>query len=334
MEAEEGPSFVVESSITAISDHFSSDGDSSPRVPSLIRFQARHSHEEEEERHWTVPRTKRDELNSLVSAAWPQAIVVACRNLVDLIDTAVLGWLGTDELVAAAYAQIVLSITSAVLWQGFGETLITLTSQALGAGNPRLAGIWLQTSLVIICLASLPVAALWWFTGDLLSFARVSKDVQDLSSMFARYSLIWLLPEAMFIAFSQWLNGQQLVRPTIFINILFVGFNLGANIVLVHGAFGWGGLGFIGSPLATACTKICRALVMVWWVCGVRRLHEQTWHPWTFQCLKCSRISTLFSQALPAAISGFLEEAQFVVVTLMVGRLGKAEVSSIVSLSL
>jgi hypothetical protein len=33
----------------------------------------------------------------LFDAAWPQAIVVACRNAVGLTDIAVLGRLGTDE---------------------------------------------------------------------------------------------------------------------------------------------------------------------------------------------------------------------------------------------
>ena len=172
-----------------------------------------------------------------------------------------------------------------VLWQGFGDALIALTSQAIGAGNPRLAGVWLQTSVLAITLASLPIGAVWWFTEDILSLAGDSgpgPHVTQLAGQFARWSLIWIMPDAAFSAFCQWLNGQQLVRPTILINVVFVGFNFGANILLVHGALGWDGLGFIGSPIATAITKIMRGCVLVFYICKPVRL------AWARRRLACS----------------------------------------------
>jgi MATE family multidrug resistance protein len=274
-------------------------------------------------------------LKHIIGAAWPQATVVACRNLVDLTNAAVLGWLGTDELAAAAFSGLVTGITGVVLWQGFGDALITLTSQAIGAGNPRLAGVWLQTSIVAICVGALPIGLLWWFTGDILGLVQISPHVQDLASTFSRYSLIWLLPDAAFSAFSQWLNAQQLVRETILINIFFVLFNFAANVILVHGLgflnLSWltfGGWGFVGSPLASSLTKILRACVTVWWVCSVRRLHEKTWHPWTWACLNRDRLITFMGQALPSGIAGFLEQGQFVVVTLLIATFGEVQVAA------
>ena len=125
--------------------------------------------------------SSRSLLRAIVAAAWPQSTVVACRNLVDLTDVAVLGWLGTDELAAAAFAQVVIALTGAVLWQGAGDALIALVSQSIGADNHKLAGIWLQTSLVSICVASIPIAAMWWFTGDILALTGASEHVRVLS---------------------------------------------------------------------------------------------------------------------------------------------------------
>ncbi len=36
---------------------------------------------------------------------------------------------------------------------------------------------------------------------------------------------------------------------------LFIGINVLLNLVFIHGAFGWAGLGFIGSPIATATSR-------------------------------------------------------------------------------
>ena len=199
-------------------------------------------------------------MRTILAAAWPQAAVVLCRNLVQLTDVAVLGWLGTDELAAVAFAQIVINLSSVMLFQGFGDALITLASQAIGARNPKLAGIWLQTSLVFISVLAIPIAVLWWYGGAVLGLAGelIGPKIRDLATVFTRWSIIWLLPDSLYCAFSQWLNAQQKVKPTLLINVVFVFWNIGANVFLVHGAFGWNGLGFIGSPLATASTKIVR----------------------------------------------------------------------------
>lgn len=111
----------------------------------------------------------------------------------------VLGHLGTDELAGSAFATIVTSMSAIILWQGFGDALITLTSQAIGAGNPKLAGVWLQTSILAITLGALPVGLCWWYTEDIL---RLTGDngpgeaVIHFSGLYARWSLIWLIPDA------------------------------------------------------------------------------------------------------------------------------------------
>jgi Na+-driven multidrug efflux pump len=130
------------------------------------------------------------------------------------------------------------------------------------------------------------------------------------AGLYAKYSAIWLLPDACVGAFSQWLNGLQLVQPTIFINFLLVGYNFCANMLLVHGWGEWEGLGFIGSPIAVATTKTLRGILLVIYVCGYRHLHEPYWTPFTMKAFSRKRISTFMSQALPAACVGLVEQVR------------------------
>ena len=129
-------------------------------------------------------------------------------------------------------------------------------------------------------------------------------------SQFARWSLLWLLPDAIFGAFSQWLNGQQKVRPTIPITILFVFYNFAANYILVHGIGSWSGFGFIGCPIATATTKVLRGFALIYYICHVRKLHLECWSPWSWSSFGVTRLSEFMKQALPAATVGLVEQAQ------------------------
>jgi MATE family multidrug resistance protein len=268
----------------------------------------------------------------IISAAWPQATVVCARTCIDMTNVVVLGHLGTDELAGSAFATIVTSMSSVILWQGFGDALITLTSQAIGARNPKLAGVWLQTSVLAISLMSIPVGIIWWYTEDLLHLigdSGPSEEVIHYSGMFARWSLLWLMPDAAFGAFSQWLNGMQKVKPTIPITIIFVFYNLAANYFFVHGGlFGFEGYGFIGCPIATATTKILRGITLVWYMCYKKRYHEEYWTPWSWSSFGWSRMSRFMAQALPAATVGLVEQAQFVFITLLVGTIGSSELAA------
>ncbi len=59
------------------------------------------------------------------------------------IDTAFLGHLGTNQLAGSSLAFCVMSIVSFFVWAP-AYSLNSLCSQAIGAGNPKLAGNWFQ----------------------------------------------------------------------------------------------------------------------------------------------------------------------------------------------
>lgn len=115
----------------------------------------------------------------VVDAAWPQTLVVFARTANEMVNVIILGHLGTSELAGSAFASIVTAMSSIILRQGLGDALITLSSQAIGAGNPKLAGVWLQTSVLAISLTSIPVGVCWWFTEDILRLAGDSGPGED-----------------------------------------------------------------------------------------------------------------------------------------------------------
>lgn len=269
--------------------------------------------------------------------SWPQTVVILARTSISVTDSAVVGRLGVDELAATAFAVMVIQLSACVVWAGAGDGLITLTSQAMGAGNRHLAGVWLLIALAASACFAVPIGVLWMFIGEVLRVVRMpgseheNANVVRLASRFGRLSALWLLPDVATTCFCQWLNGLDCVVPTIPIHLFSVAFNLLGNIVLVHGVrlggqVQWAGLGFDGSPLATTLTTVVRLVLLVTYMRS--RVPKGVFGGFRRADVTRARFATFFAQFLPNSAAAVLEQSQIVVLTLLVARFGEAQLAA------
>lgn len=279
-----------------------------------------------------VPMSMNEALEDIVHAVWPQITVIFCRLLIMATDTAVVGRIGTDELAAAGFANMIIQLSVQTIWAGCGEGLIALTSQAMGAGNRFLAGVWLEIACVVALIFAMPIGVCWWYTGEILRIVKLpgsettNERVINLATRFGRLSLVWLLPDVLTGCFSQWINGLDRVAPTVPVHIFFVIFNLCSNIVLVHGIGSWNGLGFDGSPLATATTTLVRFVVLV--VYMRNHLPKGVYSGFSLQHFEKDRILAFMGQFGPNASTAILEQAQIVVLTIFIAAFGEKQLAA------
>jgi Na+-driven multidrug efflux pump len=91
--------------------------------------------------------------------------------------------------------------------------LSIFASNAIGAGRPELAGIWLQVSLVVLLVILLPTMALWVLTGPVLTlFIDDAALVAD-AAYYAIVLVICLPARVAFSQLSQYFAALQIVRP-------------------------------------------------------------------------------------------------------------------------
>jgi MATE family multidrug resistance protein len=299
------------------------------------------------------------ELRKLRQIGLPVMGKVVARVGMLLTDQAVLGFLGTRYLAAASFALIWMQLTTALVYRAVGGTLVTLCSQAVGAGQPRLAGEWLQLAAVWAAAATLPVLASWACIDRIVLLAAPamgrsgggggggngggnggSGDGDDeavavaaLALRFALISASWvpaMLAMNLMVAYQQ---AQRIVAPALRVYSAAFFFNLVLSVVLVHGLPGtrFGGLGFDGAPIATAVSRNLQCAALLWY--GGRPFregpHAATWFGWRRGAmLDRSRHATFARLALPQLASGFLEEFQLNVVSAFAGALGAAELAT------
>lgn len=309
--------------------------------------------------------TRCNELKLMLNLATPSAVVNALRMAQALVDQAVVGhltWQGRPTpiyLDAVALALLWMLLTLSAVQRGISGTVNALASQAVGAGNKRLADTWLMMGLMVSVPAAMMLSGLWLCTSPivnifahnqsighgvdgpdaagnssmllapvygnddaLLAGAGAEEDPVALAGLYARLSLGMILPTLWMEALNNWLIAQRVIRPQLLVYFLCFFLNLGLNLLLVHGIGGVGGYGFEGSPLATTATRVVQllALVLVLPCAGVALPR------FAFaDAFRRARLRVFGAQLMPRTISSSLEEIALQAVGALAGRLDAIE---------
>ena len=122
--------------------------------------------EEDEAPKPDPPFSTRKEMWAMFSMGWPMVISFACRMVMASTDTMFVGHLDNSTigtylqkpynaesyLAAGALSDMVVSILI-VPPLAFNQVLNALVGQAMGSGNPKMAGTWLQLSMLFLAVS-------------------------------------------------------------------------------------------------------------------------------------------------------------------------------------
>jgi MATE family multidrug resistance protein len=267
------------------------------------------------------------ELKLILTLSWPVALATLFRLAVYSTDTAFVGHLGTDELTGSGLAQSWISVLSVFAYSG-AYALNSVCAQAIGAGNPTLAGNWLQLSLLIVFFISIPVTLAHFFTDPVLTFVEGSNNhigrAIGFAQTFNEWSSTSFLVTVVYMAIRQFFQAMQIVRPATIVSALTVGVNIGLNQLLIFGipSAGWDGWGFAGSPLATTFSLFFQLAVFYTYAIAYKQYHKPYWGGWTLNSFKKERVVAFLKVVAPMTIGGAFENWGFQVVTFASGRLG------------
>jgi multidrug resistance protein, MATE family len=241
-----------------------------------------------------------DVVRTILSMAWKIAIAMSSWVVMKSTDTAILGHVSSDALEGASLSDLYTS-ASGVFIQG--NVLNVLAGQAVGAGNPKLIGIWLQVSLFTLILVAVPVVILWAVTEPVL-LALGARPA--LATIAGHYALILLLAIPLRIIASQLgqvLQSQKIMMPPVVASVVAMLFNVLVGVPLVLGVpFGVKGVGFYGCPSTTVGAELIQALILGAFVFG-RHLYQPWWPGWSKAHITKKRIWVFLKLYVPAALS-------------------------------
>ena len=273
------------------------------------------------------------ELRRLVVLATPIVAAQVGSMMLGVVDTIMVGGIGSDALAAVALGTVWVLGT---LVFGLGVTLgiDPLLTQAHGAGDGPAVGLALQRGLVVAALASLPIGWLWLWTEEVLLLAG---QTPTLARMAHDYVIVQVVSVPAFLGFTvlrSYLQARSIVAPTLWVTLVANLLNAGFNYVLIHGELGFPRLGLTGAGVATGLTRTL-LFVLLALVIWRGRLYVGAWRPWSRLALAPRGLGQILALGLPVGVQLGLEMWAFQLATLFAGWLGEKQLAAhVVALNL
>ncbi|KAJ9464339.1 hypothetical protein DIPPA_54310 [Diplonema papillatum] len=272
-----------------------------------------------------------EEWKELWRIGWPIALSDMFLASSAVITGATIGHIcGTDAMAAVVVAQAFMILTK-IFAQSTTDTLNTLCSQARGANNAGLVGIWLQTGLIVYSTLMLPVFVVWWFgSRPFLRIMNVKDEVVNDGVDFTKASIPGAYLIGLKYCFEQYFAALGVVRPAMVIGAIFVVVNAGLCILFMKGIPGtaWEGMGLVGSPVGNAVTQLLQVVTYLWW-CSRKGYAGQYWQGWDVKgATKSSRALEYLKLCVPTAIGAVVEQGQWQLLTVFTVHLGSIDVAS------
>eukprot|EP00929_Paragymnodinium_shiwhaense_P014177 TRINITY_DN122062_c0_g1_i1.p1 TRINITY_DN122062_c0_g1~~TRINITY_DN122062_c0_g1_i1.p1 ORF type:complete len:579 (+),score=118.52 TRINITY_DN122062_c0_g1_i1:62-1798(+) len=240
---------------------------------------------------------------------------------------------GPDEYLAAAGLSDMITNIMIIPPLAFNMSLNALVSQAMGSGNKKMAGTWLQLSLVFVTLSYLPMLISFFYVEPLLKLFGFQAEICELAGTYAKWNAFWPIPNAWYQCMRFYFQAQGITRPAMINNIFFLAMNAMLNWIFVFGGpfrgMGWQGFGFIGAAISLSCSRTAQPLVYWLYMFVWRKAHVDTWpqlaertfaqsqHVKSFLAMSLPQIGTLIFQAIVGQAT-----------TLLIAKLGKTAVAA------
>jgi len=241
-------------------------------------------------------------------------------------DSALLGHVSAEALAASSLSDL-WTMCSAVLIQG--RVLGILVGAAVGAGNPKLAGIYLQVSYLVLSILAVGVFVAWNFTEQVwVTFGTDPVTSRD-AGYYARVLSISIPGLVAFSQLSQFFSAQRIMYPELNASSAALLLNLVFGLILVLGVPfpNFDGFGFQACPIITMlCVYVQLAVVYFIYVKG-QRLHEPCWGGWSWNEITYDRVKTFSALYFPSALGTASDFWRVAVIGAVAANLGEMEVA-------
>jgi MATE family multidrug resistance protein len=261
----------------------------------------------------------------LLRLAWPLVLGNSFWALQIFIDRVLLGRAGGDQ-VGAALATALLFWTPMCLFQNTANYATTFVAQYTGAGRPRRVGPIIWQSLYFSAAGGAVFLAMAPAAETLLALVGHSTHIQALESVYFR-CLCYAAPPTLLTASAlSFFAGRGDTRTVLAVNVVGLVVNGTCGATLIFGLFGLPRLGIAGAGWATVLGSSASALLSLTLL--FRRRHRAefaTLAGWRFDAGPFARLMRF---GLPNGIAAALDTLGFALFTLLVGRMGDAELDA------
>lgn len=246
--------------------------------------------------------------------------------IVQLIDTFMVGQLGTVQLAAVSFASAVFFM-GLVFSNGLVMSVTPVIGQLYAEGDRQKISAIISNQMVYSTIVGLAVMAILLGMRYLLPFMGQDHDVLNLAVPYFIVIAVSVLPNTLFMSLKQIMEGLGNTSVAMIITIIANVINIVFNYLLIYGKLGLPEMGMLGAGVSTLIARISMPVMFiiylrtkdVWWV---------YFKGFSFRHLTGAISGELFVVGLPIALHLLMEMAAFAISGIMMGWLGAVSLAS------
>ncbi len=174
------------------------------------------------------------------------------QTVLNLVDTAMVGSLGTTPLAGVGLASY-LNVVSLAFLMGIAAAVQAKASHQIGAGRPDEAALPLNGGLVLCVVSALPfMGGMILFAPEILRALNPDPAVTEIATPYLQVRQLGVAAAGVNFVFRGYWNAVE--RPHLYVGTLLLvhATNIGLNWVLIFGHLGAPALGAVGAGAASA----------------------------------------------------------------------------------
>lgn len=256
---------------------------------------------------------------------YPVIIAMVSQTVMWLVDTIMIGRIGTAPLAAVGFAGMVVW-TSFSFFNGLLSSINTFVAQDYGRKDFRAIGriTWQGLYLAIASFGVILVAAI--FGDDLFRAFSLSEEVKRLGWQYARIRVYFGLFVFTTFTISGFLRGIGDTKTPMLIAIVVNIINVGLDYTLIFGHFGFPRMEVQGAAIATSIASLISALLFLCvFFSGRRAKTYATREETRFSLHEMRRVLRI---GFPMGVQFFLDMASFTVFSALIGHMGDAALAA------
>jgi len=240
---------------------------------------------------------------------------------VNLVDSIMVGHIGTTELAAASF---VINVFHIGMFFGLGITLgITpLVGHSLNAKDPNNLGSWLKNGVLVNFIASIILCTAMSSLVLFMNRMGQSKEVVQMAIPFYLIHVSSLIPLMLFFSFKQFFEGIGNTKIAMIITIIINLVNIILNYVLIYGKLGMPALGLNGSGYASLISRLIMPVIFV-----IVILRKPAFRFYLTEAIRAKfdklKIRRIVSIGLPIGLQMVIEILSFSLGAIMLGWISK-----------
>jgi MATE family multidrug resistance protein len=265
------------------------------------------------------------EIASLLKIALPLVAAVLAQNGMQLIDTIMMGWLGSTALAAGALGSA-LYIAIVLFCMGVLSAVGIFIVRAKVLDHSSAINLNLQHGIYLACLLAIPCMLIIWFIPYAL--LRMGEDpavIKDVVLLL--HGLVWGFPGSLlFVVLREFVSAFSLTFIIMTISMLAVPLTFLVNYILIYGKYHFPALGIAGIGYGAATVNWLMFLALLAYSIKHVAIKDHI----LVKQFKFNAIifSDMIYMGIPSGLLFLLEAGMFLATALLMGYFGVAALAA------